>query len=235
MSANNFSKTAAIFQGLKYGLKADKSADVARAAYGSNTEFGRGLSNDQKLNYFKKITGKDLDLSGLPNYGAQRDQWISDMYDQSLKQALITSDLSDEEAYKHGIEQPGTHWANRFNRITDQNEVIADKNGDDSNFWRKYKKPLIQVGGGVLGFLVGGPSGAVAGANLAGTIRDAYAARVDKRKFKDWQRDWENDPRNKPWEPTPGHVYQSAGEGVVDFQTKDVDKKRKQAYVEKES
>lgn len=233
-SSNDFSKTASIFQGLKYGLRADKSADVARASYGSNTEYGRRLSSDQKLNLFKKITGRDLDLAGLPSYGAQRDQWISNMYDQSLKAAYDTHDLSQEEAAKYGTQAPGTRWASRYNRITGETEIIADKQGE-SNFWRKYKKPLIQLGGGVLGFLVGGPTGAVAGANLAGTIRDAYAARVDKRKYKDYKRDWENDPNNQPWEPTGGHVYQSAGEGVVDFQTKDVDKKRKEAYVEKKA
>lgn len=275
---------------------------MAQQQYGSQSEYGKGLSADQKAETFQKLTGNDLNLfdddvakmfsGGFGKRGkdytdyrnlfepvktrgskmgretgeyklkdkvsrlansvklgmasrfegradALKEKLINKAYDKALNDAYEVGDVPPEKAAELGEAGYGMKWEYRTNRITGETEIIRDKDEPrESNFWRRNKDTAITAGGGIVGGIIGSvvPGigtvyGAQAGAALAKSTRDAYKAREDTRKVKDWMRDWENDPNNKPWEPTPGHLYQSAGEGVVEYDTKDIEKKGKKAYV----
>lgn len=274
-------------------------AHAARQQYGSQSEYGKSLSSDQKLENFKKLTGNDLNLfdskqfnggfglagqdqdykaymnlfdpvktgGGFNGRGAKatgeytlkadtkgkwgggsdnaamaqklKDALTNKAYDKAVGDLYETGDVSAEEASKLGPADFGMKWEHRTNRLTGETETIQDKDQPrESNFWRRNKENAIRAGGAIAGGVVGSivpvigtAYGAAAGASLADTTRKAYAARADRRKILDLKRDWENDPRNQPWQPTGGRLYQSAGEGVVEYNTKDVEKKKKGTYL----
>ena len=184
---------------------------------------------------FKKQTNASL-ADSLKN------QAITEAYDKAIQDVYETHDLSKEDAAKYGMNDYGMKWVSKKNRLTGETEVTQDKDDPrESNFYRRYKDNIITVGGGILGGILGSivpgigtAYGAMAGAGLAKSTRDAYKARAARRKIHDLKRDWENDPRNQPWQPTGANLYQSAGEGVVEYATKDVEKKKKGQYVREE-
>lgn len=178
------------------------------------------------------VGGRDLERNT-----ARAEQLKAQLLDHAYT-SQMNNVFEDSNADHLGKLGDGVRWQIRTNRLTGEQEQILDKHDDENNFYRKNKDNIIRAGGGIVGGIlgsivpgVGTAYGAAAGASLAGATRDAYKNRQGARRAKDAMRDWENDPGNQPWTPTSGNLYQSAGEAVVDYKTKDIEKKKKGQYL----
>jgi hypothetical protein len=174
------------------------------------------------------------------------DSTLKQAYDAAVQRNLYKDLDYTPEEFKANAEAHGGYegtkdwdkWTHRENQLTgEQDWVLQRDRPTESNFYRRYKKQIIQAGAGVVGFALGGPAGAISAASLAGTLRDAYAARVDRRKVRDAQRDWKNHrdrdeaAAQAALDAKKGFIYRGAGEGVVDYATKDKTNLKKDTYV----
>lgn len=171
-----------------------------------------------------------------------RQQLMGSAYEDALTKNLFTQsrditaeklkELGDAGFSKEGIQQ---YWTKLHNNLTGEDQYAKDYDREEeSNFYRRYKKQIIQGGAGVLGFALGGPAGALLAAQLAGTARDIYEARKNRREAIDEKRDFENATLQAEalYGPHGANLFRGAGEGVVDWSTSDVDRnKRKDTYV----
>lgn len=172
---------------------------------------------------------------------ALRAQLISQAYDDAIKRNLFSqTTASDEDYQKHlqevGFEgRPGVDkWIQRRNNLTGETDWVLERDTHrESNFYRRNKDAIITGGAGVLGFALGGPAGAMAAASLANTTRDIYKARDEHRRVRMANEDFNNDLRRQQQQDQPegGNLFRSAGEGVVEYATKDVANRRKGTYV----
>jgi len=171
-----------------------------------------------------------------------REQAIRDAFHRAVgggnlfSNADLTQDelaaISQETGYggKQGVDK----WVKRTNKLTGETETVLARDRDrESNFYRRYKKPILQGGAGLLGFLVGGPGGAMLAASLAGTARDIKVARDQRREVRDARRDWENEQRSMEslYQPEAGNLFRASGEGVVEYATDDISKKKRDQLV----
>lgn len=126
---------------------------------------------------------------------------------------------------------PGGQYDRRYNYATDEMEWIEK---DPSNFWKANKRELIGMGGALLGMLVGAPG---LGYGLATSARDIYKSRDDRRDLRSDRRQWNYDQalqaqaEEDARRANTGNLFRSGGEGVVEYATKDLSKKKKDQYV----
>lgn len=145
-----------------------------------------------------------------------------------------------EAADTEAATPPPGRWDRRYNYVTNEMEWIPK---ESSNFWRANKDELIQVGGALAGGIVGSivPGigtvyGASLGRSLAKTGRDIYKTRQARRDVRDAKRDWDYQQalladEEAKYGPKSGNLFKNAGEGVVEWATKDVERnKRKGTY-----
>lgn len=122
-------------------------------------------------------------------------------------------------------------------RVTSQVSRTVDQAGDQlertrdqaKDAYRRYKEPLITIGGAVLGGVLGSvvpvigtTAGAMLGASLASGARSGYANHVDAGKQKAENREYEASMGNNNdliAALKRRRVQRGAGEGVAEFET----------------
>lgn len=154
---------------------------------------------------------------------------------QGLRKTAEAADAAHPEA-----PPPGGRYDRRYNYANDEMEWIQK---EPSNYWKANKDELIQLGGTLAGGIVGSivpvigtAYGAMLGRSLAKTGRDVYKVRQARRDVRNEERDWNYQQALQSQEaerygPQSGNLFRNAGEGVVEWATKDVERnKRKGTY-----
>lgn len=128
----------------------------------------------------------------------------------------------------------GNRWDRRYNYTTDEMEWVAKK---PSNFWKANKDELIQMGGALVGSIILPGYGTMLGAQLAKTGRDIKKARDARRDIRDDRREWAYEQAVAESEAEAerrrnmGNLFRSGGEGVIEYATNDLSKKKRDQYV----
>ena len=213
-----------------------------------NAKLGQSLGAQYKL-----AMGQSKGIGGgfmrpkvnMDQANALRSQMANQAYTDAINSNLFSQERVTDEAKLKELGDAGqnekgggaNYWIKLHNNLTGEDSYDRDYDEkDESNYWRAHKRNIIMGGAGAVGFLLGGPALALTAASLAGAARDAYAARVERRKLQDAKRDWDNEQLAEAAANAPqyGNLFKSAGEGVVDWNTSDVDKnKRRDTYVRK--
>lgn len=141
-----------------------------------------------------------------------------------------------EAADKGATPPPGGQFDRRYNYSTGEMEWLEKTPG---NFWKANKRELIQMGAMTLGGVLLGPGGMMLGKSLADTGMGIYDARKARRAIRDDRRDWEYEmgqqaaAEEAAKQANMGNLFKSAGEGVVEYATKDLSAKKRDQYVRK--